>query len=88
MGAEEQSGRTLVFSLPDSRDRYGLAMSLAYPSGEEWGILLVQIISTCTFAALRKGGGVRTQNPMIFAFDIFSSLGLGGGDVNIYSIIR
>jgi hypothetical protein len=40
---------------------YGLAISLAYPCGEEGGILLVQMISTCLLAAhCRKGGGSAT----------------------------
>jgi hypothetical protein len=29
------------------RGAYGLAISLTYPSGEEWGIFFVQMISTC-----------------------------------------
>jgi hypothetical protein len=33
------------------RVRYGLAISLTYPSGEEGGILLVQMISTCLHSA-------------------------------------
>jgi len=32
----------------------GLAISLAYPSGEEGGILIVQMISTCLRGTLRK----------------------------------
>ncbi len=34
--------------------------SLAYPSGEEWGKILVQIISTCLRYTQRMGGeGIR-----------------------------
>ncbi len=37
---------------------YGLAVSLAYLSGEEVGILLFQMISTChAVMAIRRGGG-------------------------------
>jgi hypothetical protein len=36
---------------------YGLAISLAYPSGEEGGVFLVQMIYTCLRCAYRKGGG-------------------------------
>jgi hypothetical protein len=41
--------RCLTFSL------YGLAISLAYRSGEDGGIFLVQMIYTCRRGA--KGGG-------------------------------
>ncbi len=37
--------------------RYGLAISLAYPSGEEEDVLLVHLISACLPCAYRKGGG-------------------------------
>jgi hypothetical protein len=36
---------------------YGLALSLVYPSGDEGGNFLVQMISTCLRYAYRKGGG-------------------------------
>jgi hypothetical protein len=32
-------------------------MLFAYPSGEERGILLIQVISTCLRGAKRNGGG-------------------------------
>ncbi len=35
--------------------------SLAYPSGEEGGKFLVQIISTCLRYVERKGGGYRRR---------------------------
>jgi hypothetical protein len=38
---------------------YGLAISLAYLSGEEGGNFLVQVISTCLRYKYRKGGGGR-----------------------------
>ncbi len=43
---------------------YGLAVSLAYPSGEEEGNFLVQMISTCLRYAYR-GGGVGTLWPFL-----------------------
>ncbi len=43
----------------------GLAISLAYLSGEEGGILLVQMISTCLCCAKWKGGGGVQQHPVL-----------------------
>jgi hypothetical protein len=37
---------------------YGLAKSLAYPSGEEGGSFLVQMIFTCLRLHIEGGGGV------------------------------
>ncbi len=39
---------------------YGLAVSLAYPSGEEGGNFLVQMISTFPSPCVEGGGGVGT----------------------------
>jgi hypothetical protein len=45
---------------------YGLAIPLAYPSGEEGGTLLVQMISNCVHCAERKGG----QDPVILTYTV------------------
>jgi hypothetical protein len=39
-------------------------MSLAYPSGEEGGNFLVQMISTC-FSRVEEGGGVGGRHPVV-----------------------
>ncbi len=43
---------------------YGLAISLAYPSGEEGGNLLVQIFSTCRHGLTGGVGWGPVQHPM------------------------
>jgi hypothetical protein len=45
-------------------NRYGLALPLACLIGEEGGILLVQMISTCLRGALRKEEG-ENQHPVV-----------------------
>ncbi len=48
-----------------AQDWYGLAVSLAYPSGEEGGSFLVQMISTCLPS--RRGRGRRGRHPVVLA---------------------
>ncbi len=51
-------GRCLAFNL------YGLAISLAYPSGEDRSIYLFQMISTCLRESRRLDGGGGGQHPV------------------------
>ncbi len=79
---------------------YGLAISLAYPSGEEGGNLLVQKISTCRH---EEGGGGRhpvckTHPPLwllpshspsyFFLIAHLSLLGPGGSDLLLHIVFR
>jgi hypothetical protein len=58
IGGSHIDARTLLdiqYSIID-----GLAISLAYPSGEKGGLLLVHMKTTCLRGAYRKGGGEST----------------------------
>ncbi len=56
---------------------YGLAISLAYPGGEEADIFLVQIISTCLRGVSGKVGRGGGQHPV--SEPLWAKLGGGRG---------
>jgi hypothetical protein len=54
---------------------------VAYPSGEEGGILLIQMISTCLRYAYRKGGGACQRRN-----DLIAIISLNISDIYMFTV--